>query len=101
MGFKYALSTDWSIGIEYGIHKTFTDYIDDVSKTYIDPVFLEQEKGVMAAYFSNPTINSLPSEVTEAGQQRGDPRDKDSYMFGIISFYYKIPKGKFTLPKFR
>ncbi|MFH0866662.1 MAG: DUF6089 family protein [Bacteroidota bacterium] len=107
MGFKYALSTDWSVGIEYGIRKTFTDYIDDVSKTYVDPVFLEQEKGWMAAYFSNPTDYSLPPEygdpanVTAPGQQRGDPRDKDSYMFGIISFYYKIPKGKFTLPKFR
>ncbi|MFH0866538.1 MAG: hypothetical protein V1904_10090, partial [Bacteroidota bacterium] len=63
--------------------------------------------GEMAAYFSNPTNYSLPPEcgnaanVTAPGQQRGDPRDKDSYMLAVISFYYKIPKGKFTLPKFR
>lgn len=101
MGFKYALSTDWSIGIEYGIRKTFSDYIDDVSKTYVDPDYLEQEKGWIARYFSNPTNHTLSDDVTAAGQQRGDPRDKDSYMFAIISFYYKIPKGKFTLPKFR
>ena len=101
MGFKYALSTDWSVGIEYGVRKTFTDYIDDVSKTYVNPNYLEQEKGELAAYFSNPTINTLPAYVTGAGQQRGDVRDKDSYMFGIITFYYKIPKGRFTLPKFK
>ena len=101
MGFKYALSTDWSVGIEYGIRKTFTDYIDDVSKTYVDPVYLETQKGPIAAYFSNPTNHSLPDNVTAAGQQRGDPTDKDSYMLAVISFYYKIPKGRFTLPKFR
>jgi hypothetical protein len=105
MGFKYALSTDWSVGIEYGIRKTFTDYIDDVSKTYVDPNYLGSEKGPMAAYFSNPALQQTPGDPlynsTLAGQQRGDPRDKDSYMFAVISFYYKIPRGKFTLPKFR
>jgi hypothetical protein len=101
MGFKYAISTDWSVGIEYGIRKTFTDYIDDVSKTYVDPNYLMEEKGPTAVYFANPTTNSLPAFVTAPGQQRGDPTDKDSYMFGIIHFYYKIPKGRFTLPKFR
>jgi hypothetical protein len=52
---------------------------------------------------ANPSKESLPNwaNVTAAGQQRGDPRDKDSYMFAVISFYYKIPKGRFTLPKFR
>ncbi len=107
MGFKYALNNEWSVGIEYGIRKTFTDYVDDVSKTYFDPNALMEEKGPMAVYFANPSNYSLPPEygnpvnVTAAGQQRGDPRDKDSYMFAFISFYYKIPKGAFTLPKYR
>jgi len=101
LGFKYALSKDWSVGIEYGMRKTFTDYIDDVSKTYFDPVYLAAQKGALAAHFSNPTNGSLPSYVTAAGQQRGDMRDKDAYMFAFISFYYKIKRGQFTIPKFR
>ena len=101
IGFKYALSKKWSIGIEYGIRKTFTDYIDDVSKTYFDPNYLMQTKGPIAVHFANPTINALPPNVTAAGQQRGDPTDKDSYMFAFISFYYKIKKGFLSLPKFR
>lgn len=101
IGFKFALSEKWSVGIEYGIRKTFTDYLDDVSKTYVDPAFIGSEKGWMAEYFSNPTNNTLGPNVTAPGYQRGDPRDKDSYMFSFISFYYKIPKHKRTLPKYR
>lgn len=102
MGFKYALNKDWSVCVEYGIRKTFTDYLDDVSKTYFDPNALLSEKGPMAVHFANPSENSIGNwNVTAAGQQRGDPRDKDSYMFAFISFYYKIPKGAFTLPKYR
>ena len=106
IGFKFALSKEWSVGIEYGMRKTFTDYIDDVSKTYFDPATLMQKKGPVAVYFANPspTANGPDLEwqyVTSAGQQRGDPRDKDSYMNAFISFYYKIPRGRFTLPKFR
>jgi hypothetical protein len=101
IGFKYALSQDWSVGIEYGLRKTFTDYLDDASKTYFDPNTLMQEKGPVAVALANPTLNDLSPNVTAAGQQRGDLKDKDSYMFAFISFYYKIPRGRFTLPKFR
>ena len=107
VGFKYAINKDLSVGIEYGIRKTFTDYIDDVSKTYFDPVYLGGEKGPMAPLLANPTNYSLPLElgnplkVTAPGQQRGDPTDLDSYMLAVISFYYKISSGRFTLPKFR
>lgn len=107
VGFKYAINKDLSVGIEYGIRKTFTDYIDDVSKTYFDPVYLGGEKGPMAPLLANPTNYSLPLELgnplkaTAPGQQRGDPTDLDSYMLAVISFYYKITSGRFTLPKFR
>ncbi|MBK8415744.1 MAG: outer membrane beta-barrel protein [Bacteroidetes bacterium] len=36
IGFKYAIDRRWGVGLEYGIRKTFTDYIDDASKTYYD-----------------------------------------------------------------
>jgi len=107
IGFKFALNDKWSVGIEYGIRITFTDYIDDVSKTYVDPKLLMQEKGPVAVHFANPTNNSLPSQygnsanVTAPGQERGDPTHKDSYMLSFITFYYKIQKHAFTLPKYR
>ncbi|MBK8415745.1 MAG: hypothetical protein IPL22_15345 [Bacteroidetes bacterium] len=38
--------------------------------------------------------------ITAAGQQRGDPRDKDAYMFAIISINYKIRTGRSAFPMF-
>lgn len=93
IGVKFALDKRWSVGLEYGVRKTFTDYIDDISITYFDKNELLKQKGDLSVYFANPAKNTLSPNVTAPGQQRGDPRDKDSYMFGIISLYYKIPRG--------
>ena len=102
IGFKYNVSKNrnWYIGIEYGMRKTFTDYIDDVSTTYFDPNVLASSNGVIAAQLANPTNHSAGNDnMTKAGQQRGDPRDKDAYMFAVITVYYKLKKG-LSLPKF-
>jgi hypothetical protein len=100
LGVKFAIDRKWSVGIEYGIRKTWTDYIDDVSTTYYNPEELTQNGGPAAALCGNPSDPNGPLySSTAPGQQRGDPRDKDSYMFGTITVFYKIPKG-FNLPKF-
>lgn len=93
LGFKYTIDRNWGVGIEIGLRKTFTDYIDDVSTTY----YYEATDPSLSAQLSN---RSNPSTVpsgeeyvipsTQIGQQRGDPRDKDSYMFGVFSINYKI-----------
>ena len=100
IGFKFALSKEWIIGIEYGMRKTFTDYIDDVSKTYFDPDALLKAKGKAAVHFADPSLG-LISGQTDPGRVRGDPKDKDSYMLAFISFYYKILNRRYSLPKFR
>ncbi|MFH0892890.1 MAG: DUF6089 family protein [Bacteroidota bacterium] len=101
IGFKYILSKEWFIGLEIGMRKTFTDYMDDVSTTYPDKEYMTDELGTMAGYFSNPTTGAIPGATT-ANQQRGDPGDKDSYMFMTITMRYKIPHSKrfFGIPKF-
>ncbi len=99
IGFKYAISREWSIGLEYGLRKTFTDYIDDVSTTYFDNAEIRDEKGDIAAYMADPSLGLEPTQ-TLAGEQRGDPTDRDSYMFAELTFYYKIPRGGFAIPKF-
>ena len=99
VGFKYAISREWSMGLEYGIRKTFTDYIDDTSTTYFDNDAIREDKGEIAAYFADPSHGLFPTQ-TYAGEQRGDPTDKDSYMFCTLTFYYKIPRGMIAVPKF-
>ncbi|HLG03817.1 MAG TPA: DUF6089 family protein, partial [Bacteroidia bacterium] len=36
LGFKYGLNRQWSIGFDFGLRLTMTDYIDDVSTNYYD-----------------------------------------------------------------
>ncbi|MBP7496992.1 MAG: hypothetical protein KA792_04940 [Bacteroidales bacterium] len=103
IGFKYAFAKDWSIGIEYSLYKTFTDYLDDVSCTYFDDKYLKVKRGDKAIYFANPHkkyYGTLNWKTTAPGQQRGDPRDKDSYMFAFVTLYYRIAGGRFVIPLF-
>ncbi|HEY6162861.1 MAG TPA: hypothetical protein VI112_16650 [Bacteroidia bacterium] len=101
IGGKYSLDRNWSIGMEFGLRYTLTDYIDDVSTVYETSAVTTALNNPIATYFANPTVNELGSYVTADGQQRGDPTHKDSYMFITFSVNYKVfragyrPKAKF------
>ncbi|HBF87802.1 MAG TPA: hypothetical protein DDX39_04090 [Bacteroidales bacterium] len=105
IGLKYGLDRKWSIGVEYGVRKTLTDYIDDVSTTYIDKEILRAEKGDIAAYLSDPSLGYNEGTVGEpnwtgANQQRGDSFDKDAYMFLEVTLTYKLKTTRKGMPKF-
>ncbi len=55
LGFKFSVSKIICIGAEWGLRKTFVDYIDDVSTTYVDKNLLANEKGQIAGYLSDRT----------------------------------------------
>ena len=98
IGFKYTLDRSWGVGLELGIRKTFTDYIDDVSTTYFD---FANYSGAdpLSAQLSDRSNGSDPN-ITAPGAQRGDPRENDSYMFAIFSLNYKLTNGRGNLPRF-
>lgn len=103
VGFKYSITKDISIGIEYSLYKTFTDYIDDCSTTYFDTRYLKVKEGDKAVWFSNPhkkDFGGIDWNTTAPGQQRGDPRDMDSYMFMFVTLYYRLAAGRFVIPLF-
>lgn len=104
IGFRYAIDKSWTIGLEYGLRWTFTDYIDDVSTTYFDAEELARARGLLAVELANPSPSATdPTDPlyrsTLPGQQRGDPRDKDTYMFALLSLYYNLDKG--FIPKLK
>ena len=103
IGFKYTIDRQWGLGLEFGIRKTFTDYIDDVSTTYVDlSQYQTGDTYTIGQYLANPSDRSDAEalRITSPGQQRGDPRYKDSYMFAIFSINYKIKTGRNNLPRF-
>jgi hypothetical protein len=91
-GLKISLNYVWSINLEFGGHAVFTDYLDDVSGTYADKVYLRRLRGQRAVNLSDRSV-SIPGfsdfNVGEAGRQRGDNTNKDSYYhIGIGVMYY-------------
>ncbi len=112
-GFKYNISHNWSLGFEYGHRITWTDYIDDVSKTYPGKAVFDgmhpPDQADLAYSLSRRSVEieesgDWPSGfwvTTEAGRQRGDPADNDHYVFaGLITLTYTISKGIIYCPKF-
>jgi hypothetical protein len=109
IGVKYALNRQWSIGLEYGLRLTFTDYIDDVSTVYYDKNEIgaaqsNPSNAIIAEHFADPNLQLIPDidgvSVTGVGQQRGDSKHNDSYMFMHVSLNYKIGRFKKTHSKF-
>jgi hypothetical protein len=105
IGFKYALTRNISIGAEFGARYTFTDYIDDVSSTYVDAAWLA-EKDPLAARMADKSIQTnddsdpLPNVLYGPGNQRGESRYNDFYMFSLVTVSYKLRTGRNGLPKF-
>lgn len=90
IGFKGNLSKRFIIGFEYLIRKTFTDYLDDVSGDYVDPVQLARLNGPIAAAFAD---RSLQAENTNnTGLNRGNSAFKDWY--ATANIYLAIRLGK-------
>jgi hypothetical protein len=94
VGFKYPITREWSIGLEYSITKTFTDYIDDVSTTYYDNDAIRAAYGDVAAYFADPSTTPTRDAPikggTTAGQKRGEITYNDSFMFAWLHVSYKL-----------
>lgn len=85
IGVKYSLSKLIGIGAEWGMRKTNTDYLDDVSTTY----YLDLA-GSDPANATTVQLASDPSLLHNAGMQRGNSRNTDWYSFAGISITVKI-----------
>lgn len=88
LGFKYNLGDVVGIGIEWGPRKTFTDYIDDVSGLYPDPLINPPSgSGMLYSYRSRERVDLI-------GTMRGNPRTKDWYFYYGLTINFKLPDAK-------
>jgi hypothetical protein len=97
IGMKYNITRQISLGVEFGARYTFTDYIDDVSTTYIDNKWLAS-KDAMAARMADKSDPLVL--INGTGDQRGEAKYNDFYMFSLITVAYKLQTGRNGLPKF-
>lgn len=80
-GIKYRIGSRTGISFEAGVRKTATDYLDDVSGSYADPVVLLYEGGPMAAFLGDPSAEVLAEPIGATGKMRGDNQKSDDYLF--------------------
>lgn len=82
-GIKYFFSDNVNVSFEIIHRKLFTDYLDDVSKTYIDPKlfykYLSPTLAPIAAYMANKSPLAGQHKGYDPGNKRGDPTNNDAY----------------------
>ncbi|MDL2314952.1 DUF6089 family protein [Bacteroidales bacterium OttesenSCG-928-C19] len=86
IGFKWDVSKTICLGFEWGLRKTWTDYLDDVSTTYVDENILLNDGGEIAKELADRSSNPYHY----AGSRRGDSSKDDWYAFVGTSLTFKI-----------
>ena len=87
-GVKLSISKHVGMTLEWRLHKTFTDYLDDCGTVYPDEEY--HAIGENGYDYTDPTGNY------SAGMQRGNAAFKDWYGMARVSFTWKInlPDGR-------
>src|SRR6266496_585083 len=94
-GIKYAFTDNLRLGLELGMRKLFTDYLDDVSTTYADPSDLLAAKGQLAVDMSyrGDELAGGNQNYPAKGAQRGGATHKDWYYFMGLHLTYRLGGG--------
>ncbi len=101
IGFTLKLSKNFDIGAESGLRKTFTDYLDDVSTLYPDKLQMTETAGSVAAYLSDPSNNPEEPLGRPDFSQRGNPSNKDWYVYTNIHLTYYLTTSLFKPAKLK
>jgi hypothetical protein len=91
IGADYSLDEDNKIGVEFGFRKTFTDYIDDVSTSYVDQSALANARGIQAVSLAWRGTGPYPP----AGTPRGNASKKDNYYFITLTYTFRFYFDKY------
>lgn len=95
MGFAFQLNSNLSIRSEITFRKVFSDYLDDVSTTYIDPAqFSNYLSGndlssALRLHDRSGEINNGVN-IFKPGDQRGSPGKKDTWVTFSVGLTYNL-----------
>jgi hypothetical protein len=100
-GVKYSLNERTNIGFEILHRFTNTDYLDDVSKTYVDPaVFPNNPDGSPSnAYLLSDRSYEMGEPIGIAGRQRGNSKQKDQFVTAMFYVTFNLQSYKCPVAK--
>jgi len=90
-GWKVNINKKLDLVYEISYRVLFTDYLDDVSTTYVDPQKLLAAKGPKAVELA---YRAKPPFPQGEGDQRGNPNVKDWYFFNGIKLLVHLGKSE-------
>lgn len=94
-GIKFRVSDNVTLGYEFGIRKLFTDYLDDVSTRYVDPMILASQRGLKAvemAYRGGELKGGNPN-YPPTNSVRGGAKAKDWYYISGLTLTIGLGGG--------
>lgn len=94
-GVKFALGDNVNLGLEAGLRKTFTDYLDDVSTTYADAGDLLKARNQQAVNlaFRGDELPGSTQTYPARGEPRGSAKSKDYYYFTGLHLTFNLGSG--------
>jgi uncharacterized protein DUF6089 len=87
-GLKIKTTDQWQLSWEFGYRYLITDYLDDVSKTYVSLEILNLRKGPKSGEMSY----RKNAPFVEEGYPRGNSKVRDYYFFTGVKFAFNLTK---------
>jgi hypothetical protein len=96
VGVKYWLKPGLNLGFELANRLTTTDYMDDVSKTYvgIDKFVSDPQNPNPAAALQDRSVEVSDQPLGRPNKQRGDPSTKDQYILFQVNLSFQLKSYK-------
>jgi hypothetical protein len=91
-GFKYWLKPGINLGVEVADRLTLTDYLDDVSTSYVgaDKFYNEPTHPNPAYYLQDRSTEVSGVALGREGKQRGNSETRDQYMYFLINLSFQL-----------
>lgn len=95
LGVKYYLSNTVALSMSALFRQTFTDYIDDVSTTYIDPALFDKYLSPSQAVLAKALYSrALRPEKVKPNVEKADAKDRDNYVSVLFSITFMLKGGE-------
>lgn len=89
-GFKLAITDRFIISADWGLRRTFSDYLDDVSTMYPEA----DEISGLPANISDRSLSQTGPDGSNWGTQRGNSLTKDWYSFAMFTISVRLGPKK-------
>lgn len=100
LGLRYELNHKFNLRIEGIYRNTLTDYLDDVSKTYVDPEVVKRRapknEKVEAVAFAQMYKKIYPN-ANFVGRNRGNPNTTDKYFTMNLKLGYVLGRTRIKI----